>query len=276
MFDRSTALVGVTTFFLSAVSLPAASSADNGPFISLLVGGVVTEDVDADDVNVEYNTGFAVAGQFGYKFQHVRLGGEFGYQIADGESDNNVSAEVGVTRFTLNGYVDLPLAPNFGPFIGGGLGVANLRTGEDLSDDFDDEDSAFTWHGEAGLNIGLNDRFSVAPTYRYQWIDSNIGGQSEPLISHIFGVSLRYQFYSKRGSDGYSEPTRRRTGSDRYDDGYTSHGPAYDPYDRYDRYDDDHRHRHRHKSRPKKRPKTPEEVERDKCGWRGLGCEDEE
>ena len=271
MFDRSTGLVGAATFFLSAVSLPTSSFADNGPYLSFLIGGINSEDVEADDVNVEYDTGFAFAGQFGYNFQNIRIGGEFGYQIADGESDNDVTSEVDITRFTLNGYVDLPLAPTFGPYVGGGLGVANLRTGDDLSDDFEDEDSAFTWHGEVGLNVGLTDRFFVAPAYRYQWVDSSIGGQSEPLVSHIFGISLRYQFYARRGSDNYSEAPRRSR-SDRYDSGYTSYGRPYDPFDRYDRYD---RYHHHHHDRDDKPDKTPEEIERDKCGWEGPGCEDE-
>lgn len=268
MIDRGAALVGVATFFLSTVSLPATVFADTGPYISFLVGGIHTEDVEADDINVEYDTGFAFAGQFGYNFQNVRLGGEFGYQIADGESDNDVTSEVDIARFTLNGYIDMPIASNVGPYIGGGLGVANLRTGDDLSDDFEDEDSAFTWHGEVGLNVGLNERFSIAPTYRYQWIDSNIGGQSEPLVSHIFGISMRYQFYSRHHSSAYSE----RSSDDRYDSGYTSYGSSYDRFDRYDRYDR-HHHHHDHYDKP---DKTPEERERDKCGWKGPGCEDEE
>ncbi|MGI9494038.1 MAG: outer membrane protein [Geminicoccaceae bacterium] len=270
MFDRIAALVGVLTFFVSTISLQTASFADNGPYISFLVGGIETEDVEVDDINVEYDTGFAFAGQFGYNFQHVRLGGEFGYQIADGESDNDVTSEVDIARFTLNGYLDLPIAPRFGPYVGGGIGVANLKTGDDLSDDFEDEDTAFTWHGEVGLDVGLNDQLFIAPVYRYQWTDSNIGGQSEPLISHIFGVSLRYQFYSKHHSSAYSEPRSGST-SGRHDSGYTSYGSSYDRYDRYDRYDHHDHHDHDHKPE-----KTPAELERDKCGWKGLGCEDED
>lgn len=269
MFERSAFWVGATTFVVSIASLSTAGVAD-GPFISLLVGGAETEDVAADDVNVEFDTGFAIAGQFGYQFDAFRLGGELGYQIAEGLSDTNVDSELGITRFTLTGYVDLPIAPRVGPYLGGGFGVANLSTGDDLGDDFEDEDTAFTWHGEVGLNIGLTDQFSVAPVYRYQWIDSDIGGQTEPLVSHIFGVSLRYQFPSRHRSDNHSEPAYR-SGGERYDSGYTSYG-SRDRYDRYDRYDrDDHHH---HDGR-KKRRKTPEELERDRCGWKGLGCEDE-
>lgn len=268
MLDRSAALVGAATFLISTMSLPAAGSAADGPFMSLLVGGIDSEDVKADDINVEYDTGFAFAGQFGYKFNEFRLAGEFGYQVADGVSDADVTSEVGITRFTINGYVDLPIAPNFGPYLGGGFGVANAKTGDDLGDDFEDEDTAFTWHGEVGLNLGLTDQFFIAPVYRYQWVDTNIGGQTEPLVSHLFGVSLRYQFYSDHRSRAYSAPDRGSRG-DRYDSGYTSYGSSYDRYDRYDRYDDDHYHDH--DDEPEK---TPEELERDRCGWKGPGCED--
>ncbi len=270
MADRGALLAGAVVFLASAALWPTASFAD-GPFLSMLVGGVSTEDVEAGSTDVEFDTGFAFAGQFGYQFDAFRLAGEFGYQLFDGESDADVSSELDVTRFTLNGYLDLPLAPNIGPYIGGGIGVANVRTGDDLSDDFEDEDTAFTWHGEAGLNIGLNPRLSLAPTYRYQWTDTNIGGQSEALKSHIFGVSLRYQFYSGRRSHTHSEPHYDSRG-DRYDSGYTSYGSdgRYDDFDHYDRG----RHRHDHDRR--KRRKTPEEIERNKCGWEGPGCDDEE
>lgn len=273
MFDRSAFPLSAALFLISAVSMPTSSIAE-GPYLSLLVGGVNTQDVEADDIEVEYDTGFAFAGQFGYSFDNFRLGGELGYQIADGVSDNDVRSEVGITRFTINGYFDFPVAGNSGPYVGGGFGVANLQTGDDLSDDFEDEDTAFTWHGEAGLHVALNDRFSIAPSYRYQWVDSDIGGQTEPLVSHIFGVSLRYLFHSRRHSDSYSSDTHSRPssrGHGHYESGYGNYG-GRSRYDRYDHYDDDHyRHRHRHK----KRERTPEEQERNRCGWKGPGCEDE-
>ncbi len=270
MFDRCSTLVGATTFLVSIASLPTAVFAD-GPFISLLVGGVETEDVAADDIDVEYDTGFAFAGQFGYKFDQFRIAGEFGYQLAEGLSENDVNADVGITRFVINGYVDLPIAPNFDPYVGGGFGVANVRAGEDLNDDFEDQDTAFTWHGEVGLSVGVTDHFSIAPAYRYQWIDTDIGGQTEPLISHIFGVSLRYQFHAGGGSSAYSAESRAPR-DDYYDGGYSSYRSRdpFDRYDRYDRYDDDRYYRH------EKRRKTPEELERDRCGWKGPGCEDED
>ena len=268
MVDRSLILAGAATSLFSLAALPAASLAD-GPYLSLLVGGVNTETVEADDIEVEYDTGFAIGGQFGYRFDIFRLGGALDYRVSEGLSDNDVNAEVDITRFTLNGQVDLPLAPNLVPYVGGGFGVANVRAGEDLSDDFEDEDSAFTWHAEVGAAIYLNDFFALAPTYRYEWVDTDIGGQSEPLISHIFGATLRFDFPGP-GSRRYADASD----SDRrvYESGYTSYGAGYrsDPfyYDRFDRYD--HYHHHHDDDR-----KTPEEIERDKCGWQGPGCEED-
>ncbi|MGI9487710.1 MAG: porin family protein [Geminicoccaceae bacterium] len=266
MRDRSPVLLGAALFALTSAPLAMTAAADGGqgPYFGLKVGGAVVEDSEAEGVDIEYDTGFAISGQVGYQFDAFRLEGEFGYQGLEGLSENDVNSDVDIGRFTINAYADLPVAPNFGPYFGGGFGVANLKA----DGDFEDEDSAFTWHAEAGLNLNLNDQFAVSPFYRYQWIDTDLGQQSEPLVSHIFGVSLRYVLNwhgGARRDDGYSRRDYDRGG---YGGGYGSYRP-YDRYDRYDRYDDHHHHRKRKKS------KSPEQKERDRCGWKGKGCEDE-
>lgn len=269
MRDRSPILLGAALFALTSAPLASMAFADGGtgPYFGLKVGGATVEDSEADGVDIEYDTSFAISGQVGYQFDVFRLEGEFGYQGLEGLSENDVNSDVDVGRFTINGYVDLPIAPNIGPYVGGGFGVANLKA----DDDFADEDSAFTWHGEAGLNLNINDQFAVSPFYRYQWIDTDLGQQSEPLVSHIFGLSLRYvlswQGRSSRGGDGYD---RRGYDSGGYGGGYGSYR-SRDRYDRYDRYDDDHHH-----DRRRKKSKSPKQKERDRCGWKGEGCEDEE
>ncbi|MEM7043942.1 MAG: porin family protein [Pseudomonadota bacterium] len=261
MHARNPVLLGVALFAMTSAPLALTASADGGygPYFGLKVGGVSTEDSEADGIDIEYDTGFAISGQVGYQFDLFRLEGEFGYQGLEGLSETDVNSDVDVGRFTLNAYADLPIAPNLGPYFGGGFGVASLRA----DDDFEDEDSAFTWHGEAGLNIHLNDQFAVSPFYRYQWIDTDLGQQSEPLVSHLFGVSLRYVLNWQGRSRGGSYYGPRSSG---YGAGY---GAGYRSYDRYDRYDRHHHHRER-------RPDSPEKQERDRCGWKGAGCEDEE
>ena len=265
MRDRHPVLLGLTLFVMTSVPLAATAVADGGegPYFGLKVGGATVEDSEADDVEIEYDTGFAISGQVGYQFDVFRIEGEFGYQGLEGLSENDVNSDVDIGRFTINGYVDLPIAPNVSPYIGGGFGVANLSA----DDDFEDDDSAFTWHGETGLNINLNDQFALSPFYRYQWIDTDLGEQSEPLVSHIFGVSLRYvlNWRGRSRDDGYY--------SRGYDRG--SYGSGYGTYRSYDRYDHDH-YDHDHRRYRKKKPKSPEQKERDRCGWKGPGCEDDE
>ena len=266
MRDRNPVLLGAVLFAVTSVPLAQFAAADGvtGPYFGLTAGGVHVEDSEADGVEIEYDTGFAIGGLVGYQFSGFRLEGEFGYQGLEGTSDNDVNSDVDVGRFTLNAYADLPITPSFGPYVGGGFGVASLEA----DDDFEDEDTAFTWHGEAGLNINLNDQFTISPFYRYQWIDTDLGQQSEALTSHVFGLSLRYVL-SWHGSEGGYRHDSRRHDSGGYGSSYSAYR-SYDRYDRYDRYDDDHHDHDRKKS------KSPAEKERDRCGWQGPGCDDEQ
>ena len=257
MHDRRPVLFGAALIAVTSTALVQTAYADGGqgPYFGLYAAGIETDDAEADGVEIEFDTGFAISGLVGYQFDVFRIEGEFGYQGIEGLSENDVNSDVDIGRFTLNGYFDVPVAPNFGPYVGGGFGVANLSA----DDDFEDEDSAFTWHAEAGLNIGITNQFSFAPFYRYQWIDTDLGGQDDPLESHLFGVALRYVLTWRGPSGGGYYGPAYRSG---YSGGYRS-------YDRYDRYDHGHYHR------PKNRPKSPAERERDRCGWKGPGCDDE-
>lgn len=269
MNERSPALAALTVFAItSAASMePAYARNGEGPYFGLNAAGINTEDNEADGVGIEFDTGFGISGLIGYQFQGLRLEGEFGFQGLEGLSDNGVNSDVDVGRFTFNGYVDLPVAPNFGPYVGGGFGVANLQA----DGDFEDEDNAFTLHGEVGLNLNLSEQFTVAPFYRYQWIDTDLGGQSEPLTSHLFGVSLRYVLtWQGRGNRYRRSYDRHSNDRRRYGAGYS----ASRSFDRYDRYDDPYYDRH-HRHRKTKKPKSPEQIERDRCGWKGAGCDDE-
>lgn len=270
MLDRSSALVSAAAVLISSAPFATTVSAGSaeGPYFGLAAGGISVKNSRADNVVIDYNTGFAIGGQVGYQFRGFRLEGEFAYQNTEGVSGNNVNSNVDIGRFTLGAYADLPIGSHVAPYVGGGFGAASLNA----NGDFEDQDSGFTWHGEAGVGLSVNDRFVISPFYRYQWIDTDLGGQSEPLVSHLFGVSLRYVLTwhgRSRGDAGvYRSNSYDRGG---YGGGYGTYR-SYDRYDRYDRdYDDDHDDYHR----PRRRPKSPEQEERDRCGWKGPGCEDE-
>lgn len=276
MLDRNPVMLGAALFALTSAPLAttAAAAPGWGPYFGIKAGGIIIDDGEADDVDIDFDTGFAISGQIGYQFDVFRLEGEFGFQGFDGESDNGVNADIDAGVFTMNGFIDLPIIPSFGPYIGGGFGVATLTA----NDDFEDEDTAFTLLGEAGLNFDINNQFTIAPYYRYQWIDTDLGGQTDALQSQTIGVSLRYvlNWYGRSyRDDGYRDDGYR-------DDGYRGnyyngggygggYGGAYGGYRSYDRRDDrydDRSHRRNKKSR--------RQDERDRCGWKGEGCEDED
>jgi len=189
--------------FASATPISPAAANGQGPYFGLKAAGIDTNDGEADDVDIEFDTGFGISGLLGYQFDIFRLEGEFGFQGIEGLSDADVNSDIDIGRFTISGFVDIPIAPAFGPYVGGGFGVATLRA----DDDFFDEDDAFTWHVEAGLNFNLNRQLVISPFYRYQSIDTDLGGLTEPLVSNLFGVSLRYHL-NWLGGRGYGPPPR--------------------------------------------------------------------
>ena len=246
--------------FTPPFSAPAAAE---GLYGGLFVGAADYDDVSAvdDTVNVEFETGFTGGGKIGYDFSNVRLETEIAYALAEGESSAGVRSDVDIVRFTGSAYLDLPLGHGFTPYVGAGLGVASLET----NDDFQDSDSAFTWHGEAGVAIRMTDELSLVPAYRYQWIDSDLGGFDEALTANVFTVGLRLEFWP-RHHRGYSSAAVEAP----------VYGPRYRPYSTYrdePYYYRDHDHYYDSRDRREREP-SPEKRERDRCGWAGPGCEE--
>ncbi len=263
VFTNSWLLIGIC---LSSVAPVKQTFADNqdGPYIGFALAPQFFSRNEAGDVTVDFDTGIAFSALFGYKLSNLRLEGELAYQKVEGTSTTNVNADVDIVRFTGAAYYDFDL---FGlkPYLGGGMGVASL----DASGDFEDDDTGFTWHGEAGLTFNLTDQFAILPAYRYEWTDTNLGTFDKAQTAHAFRITLRYQFQpvSRRVREADHDYRYKPTPSYQYDPRYVC-----DPL-----YNLDCHHRPRLKKRrprPKKPEgtKTPEERERDRCGWQGPGC----
>jgi opacity protein-like surface antigen len=238
--------------------LPAAAPARaDGLYGGLFAGAATYDDVSAVDgtVDVEFDTGFTLGGKIGYDFSNIRLESELGYALAEGESSAGVQSDVDIVRFTGSAYLDVPLGHGFTPYVGAGLGLASLET----KDDFRDSDTAFTWHGEAGVQIRMTDELSLVPAYRYQWIDSDLGGFDEALTANVFTVALRLDFWAQpyRGAAVAAAP---------------AYAPRYRPYSSYRDDPYYYRDRHHHYDRDRDRAPSPEKQERDRCGWAGPGC----
>lgn len=194
---------------LLALSAPAASQplhSSDGPYVEFSGGYVSLSDVDGDvggvDAEVEYNDGFAIGAQLGYKQNAFRVALEFEYgragfdSVSVGGVEANVDGDFDIYRGTAGLYYDFDNNSGLTPYVGGGLGAAYV----DVEDTtiagvtFEgDSDTYFTAHGEAGLSFAATERVAIVPAYRFIWFDSSESG-FEDDTAHLFKVGLRFRF----------------------------------------------------------------------------------
>jgi opacity protein-like surface antigen len=272
MLDRAIVLMNrclLVGIFLGSIVPAKQTFADkqDGFYIGGALAPQFYSDNKAGDVTVGFDTGIALSAMFGYRLSNLRLEGELAYQKVEGSSTAGVNADIDIVRFTGAAYYGFDRFV-FKPYVGGGMGVASLAA----SGDFEGDDSGFTWHGEAGLTINLTEQFAILPAYRYEWTDTDLGTFEKAQTAHAFRVTLRYQFQpaSQSVRDAGNDYRYRPTPSYRYDRGY-----ACDPFAPF--YNPDCYHRplpkkRRNRPKPPEGGKTPEQRERDRCGWQGPGC----
>lgn len=263
IFTNRCLLIGLS---LGSVAPAKQAFADNqdGLYIGFALAPQLFSDNRAGTATVEFDTGIAFSALAGYKLSNLRLEGEFAYQSVEGTSTTNVNADIDIIRFTGAAYYDFELH-SLTPYLGGGMGIASL----DSSGDFEDDDSGFTWHGEVGLTINLTKQLAILPAYRYEWTDTDLGTFDDAQTAHVFRVMLRYQFQPLPQSDRQIGYDYRHHPTPRYPhDPYYKCDPRYNPDCHY------RSHPKKHRSHPPKPEdsKTPEQRERDRCGWQGPGC----
>ncbi|MCP4410121.1 MAG: porin family protein [Gammaproteobacteria bacterium] len=263
IFTNRCLLVGLS---LGSIAPVEQTFADNQGrlYIGFALAPQLFSDNKAGAATVEFDTGIAFSALAGYKLSNLRLEGELAYQSVEGTSTTNVNADIDIIRFTGAAYYDFELY-SLTPYLGGGMGIASL----DSSGGFEDDDSGFTWHGEVGLTINLTDQWAILPAYRYEWTDTDLGTFDDAQTAHAFRVTLRYQFQPLSRSVRQTGYDYRRQPTPHYPhDSYYECDPRYNP--------DCHYRSHQKKHRPhQKKPedaKTPEQRERDRCGWQGPGC----
>lgn len=153
-----------------------------GPYLGLTVAAI---DVFYDQDNIDFEPA-AIAGilglQAGYRLnENVRAELELSRQV-NGSNVNNTD----VFRLTLNGYYDFrETDKTLVPYIGGGLGVAQVEQGK-----LDE----FTWHAELGTTININSTFAIVPSYRYVGVEPANGFTDDVLTIHSFRLGGRVSF----------------------------------------------------------------------------------
>lgn len=208
MGNEKKALLVLLAGLVSATLMTPASFAAN-PYFSVQVGATWLEDADLDGVDAEFDTGYNVGAAGGYDFGMARLEAELAYRENDfdklklGGLSAGADGDMSAFSFMVNGYWDLENATPLTPYLGAGVGVANVEI-SDLEvagiDVADDDDTVFAYQLAAGIGFELNQAMILDLGYRYfatedPEFDSDLGGDFEgEYDSHNVSLGLRMNF----------------------------------------------------------------------------------
>lgn len=158
---------------------------------------------------IKFDSALAFGGVIGHDFGQQRFELEVGYKSFDEDEgcfpvtgcfkvtgDNSVN----IMAFMFNGYHDFETGSMFEPYIGAGIGVANVKIDEVL---VNESANVFAYQAKLGLNANVSRNFIINLEYKYfgaldpSW-DYNASGfridQELTIESHDFMVGVRYYF----------------------------------------------------------------------------------
>ncbi|ONF94949.1 OmpA family protein [Sphingomonas jeddahensis] len=215
----------------TALASPALAR-DNAWYVGAEFGGMIVEDIDYDitaatngSAIVDHDYGWDADGVAGYDFGGFRLEAEVAYKSAtiDGYSStvrtpfgggSGVATAAPGTfdyaggrstalSFMVNGMLDFGDDDSIQGFIGGGAGVARVKSRIALNQRgsfLDDSDTVFAWQGIAGVRAPLTENLDATLKYRFfnadnvEMVDFLNRGYEGRFRSHSILGGLTYNF----------------------------------------------------------------------------------
>ncbi len=178
------------------VSLALVSDADlNSPELNSLglTGGLSADTGFGFDLAVGYKYGnnFRTDVEFAYRkndLDKVSFGG-FGLTVSE-----DVGGEVTSTALLLNGYYDVQIGQPLEPYIGLGLGLAEINVDSaDLATN--DSDIVIAYQIAAGFKYRITDQLSAKAGYKFlATADPTINGTEAEYMTHNVEFGLVYDF----------------------------------------------------------------------------------
>lgn len=113
--------------------------------------------------DVGYDTGFGANAALGMRLNsNVALEAEFLHQESDVNNVNGtpISGSFEANAVMANAVIDFLPGESISPYVGGGVGMANLTDG-----DYDDD--VFAYQAFAGLNFKVGEKAAIYTGYRY-------------------------------------------------------------------------------------------------------------
>ena len=182
-----------------------AASAVAQPYFSGNIGIVSLSDSDIDDGvdtgEMSYDVGIGLLAAVGARLSdNLRLEGEIGYRANDLDKltvDGLGTAKIDgdITALSLMGNMFVDFMPNefFSPFVGFGLGFANVEG--DIDGFGSEDDDVFAYQVAVGGTYAANKQVSLDVQYRYfATEDPDFEGLESEYQSHNVLVGLRFNF----------------------------------------------------------------------------------
>jgi opacity protein-like surface antigen len=175
------------------------ASASAAPYVSGSFGLVAVSDSTVSggggSGELSFDPGFGFIAAVGNNFEGLRGEVEIAYRTNDvdkislGGFSESVSGDISSLAFMGNLLVDLPLSESVRPFLGAGLGLANVDA------DGDEDDTVFAYQAIAGVGFPLTYVTTLDLQYRYfATADPDFGGIEAEYQTHNFFAGLRFDF----------------------------------------------------------------------------------
>ncbi len=200
---------------LGAVMAVPTARAEHGLYIGGFVSYTMPSDstitespalAPGDSATLGYNSGVGVSFDVGYKMGIGRIEGELAYQsnginqYRDSTGTSDTSGRLNQTTALLNGYLDFATGTSITPYIGAGVGVAQVQL-----DDFNisgsgvpnesSSDTVNVFQVSLGGASRVNEHFDLDFRYRYSITsDPSFDNAKMELRGYQLTFGARYKF----------------------------------------------------------------------------------
>ena len=214
IFERAIVSAGVLA--LLALLLPSAAWAQgNAWYVAGGLGASFVDDVDATQAGVtlttELDTGIFATGAFGRTFGNFRAEGELAYNTNDvstlsvpGVGGVTASGDISTLGLMVNGYYDFETNSKWRPYIGGGIGGANVSINSLSSLGVliaDDDTTVFAYQVKVGVAYEFTQALAGTLGYRFfatedaDFVDlAGAAFSTDGIEAHIVELGVRFRF----------------------------------------------------------------------------------
>jgi len=178
------------------------SAAFAAPYVSGNVGAVWLEDSDfGDEAEISFDTGFGITAAIGNAYENGLRGEvEFGYRTSDMDEFDSDSGsgsiddgDISTISLMLNGYYDFRPKETISPFIGAGIGYANVEG--DIEELGSEDDNVFAYQVAVGVAFAINPQTKIDVQYRYfDTDDGDFDNLEVEYGTHNAMLGVRYSF----------------------------------------------------------------------------------